>query len=227
MAMTGAAMVSLGAVIAIGIEDDPGLQASETSSPEPALITATATTPSTAPTPADRPRDPARSEAPTPLHLAAHPNLPQRAEQGDARAQSSLALAYLYGQGVAKDVRLARHWAEKSALQGDKEGQHVLGLISLAGLGVLQNFKAAIRWFEKAAQQNHAEAQYRLGVIYQKGYGVAVDKTKAHFWFNLAAAQGHLEATAARDRLMPIMSAEQVDAAQREALGWRPSAAKP
>ncbi|HSM21129.1 MAG TPA: tetratricopeptide repeat protein [Rubrivivax sp.] len=222
MTITGAVVASLATVIAFSVDDEEAnlaLSEFESSSPEPALAPA--------PAPAIRPGEAVRADAPAPLHPAAHPNLPQRAERGDAQAQSSLAIAYLYGQGVAKDVRLARQWAEKAALQGNAEGQYVLGLISLAGLGVLQNFQTAIQWFEKAAQQNHAEAQYRLGVIHQKGYGVDVDKTKAHFWFNLAAAQGQLEATAARDRLMPIMTAEQIDAAQRQALAWRPSAAKP
>lgn len=223
IAITGAVMASLGTVIAIGIDDEPDLYGSEASAPALAQTQTQIQTPA----PAAAPHDAKPGEVPTQLHLAAHPNLPQRAEQGDAKAQAALALAYLYGQGVAKDVRLARQWAEKASLQGHAEGQYVLGLISLAGLGVLQDFQAAIKWFEKAARQNHAEAQYRLGVIYQRGYGVGADKTKAHFWFNLAAAQGHLEATAARERLMPIMTAEQIDAAQREALAWRPSAAKP
>ena len=217
IAVTGAAAASLVAVIAVGLGGDLGLHETDASSPEPALALA----------PAAGPRDAARSVVPREIHLAAHPDLPQRAERGDAQAQSGLALAYLNGQGVPKDVGLARQWAEKAALQGHAEGQYQLGSMYLAGTGVLQDFPTALKWFEKAAQQNHAAAQYRLGLAYYNGHGVGVDKTKAYFWFNLAAAQGQREATAARDRLLPLLTAEQIASAQREGLAWKPVAAKP
>lgn len=214
-AVTAAVVASLGAVLAVGLGG--GLDLSEADASSPAPVDA----------PAAGPRSAARSVAPNEMHLAAHPDLPQRAEQGDARAQSGLALAYLNGQGVPKDVGLARQWAEKAALQGHAEGQYLLGSMYLAGTGVLQDFPTALKWFEKAAQQNHAAAQYRLGLAYYNGYGVGVDKTQAYFWFNLAAAQGHREATAARDRLLPLLTAEQIASAQREGLAWKPAAAKP
>lgn len=217
VAVTGAVVASLGAVMAFVVGGDLGLNEADASSPEPALALA----------PAARPRDAMRNDAPREMHLAAHPDLPQRAEQGDAKAQSGLALAYLNGQGVPKDVGLARQWAEKAALQGHAEGQYILGSMYLAGTGVLQDFPTALKWFEKAAQQNHAAAQYRLGLAYYNGYGVGVDKTKAYFWFNLAAAQAQPEATAARDRLLPLLTAEQIASAQREGLAWKPAAAKP
>jgi len=217
VAVAAAVVASLGAVIAVGMGGDLGLYEADASLPEPALAHA----------PAAGPRDAMRSDAPREMHLAAYPDLPQRAEQGDAQAQSGLALAYLNGQGVPKDVGLARQWAERAAFQGHAEGQYLLGSMYLAGSGVLQDFPTALNWFEKAAQQNHAEAQYRLGLAYYNGYGVGVDKTKAYFWFNLAAAQGQREATAARDRLLPLLTAEQVASAQREGLAWRPGAVKP
>ena len=217
VAVAAAVVASVGAIVAVGLAGGLGLHESDASSPEPALADA----------PATRPRDAMRSGASREMHLAAHPDLPQRAEQGDANAQSGLALAYLNGQGVPKDVGLARQWAEKAAFQGHAEGQYLLGSMYLAGAGVLQDFPTALKWFEKAAQQNHAAAQYRLGLAYYNGHGVGVDKTKAYFWFNLAAAQGQREATAARDRLLPLLTAEQIASAQREGLAWKPVAAKP
>ncbi len=217
IAVTGAVSASLAVVIAVGMGGGPGPHQSDASSPEPAPPNA----------PAATPRNAMGSEAPKEMHLAAHPDLPQRAEQGEAQAQSSLALAYLKGLGVTKDVRVARLWAEKAALQGDAQGQYLLGWMYLDGSGVLQDFKTALKWFEKAAQQNHAEAQYRLGLMHYNGYGVGMDKSKAYFWFNLAAAQGQREATAARDRLLPLLTAEQIAEAQRKGLTWKPAAAKP
>jgi hypothetical protein len=217
VAVPAAFVASLGAVVAVGLGPDLGLHETDAPSPEP--------TPAHAP--AAGPLDAMRSDVPREMHLAAYPDLPERAEQGDANAQSGLALAYLNGQGVPKDVGLARQWAEKAAFQGHAEGQYLLGSMYLAGTGVLQDFATALKWFEKAAQQNHAAAQYRLGMAYYNGYGVGVDKPKAYFWFNLAAAQGQREAGAARDRLLPLLTAEQIASAQREGLAWKPAAAKP
>jgi len=215
--VSAAVVASLAAVIAVGIGGGLGLHESDASSTDPALAKATTA----------EPHDAMRSDAPKDLHLAAYPDLPRRAAQGEAQAQSSLALAYLKGQGTTKNLRLARQWAEKAALQGHAEGQYLLGSMYMDGSGVLQDFQTALMWFEKAAHQNHAEAQYRLGLMYYNGYGVGMEKSKAYFWFNLAAAQGQRDATAARDRLLPLLTPEQIAEAQRKGLAWRPSGSKP
>ena len=215
-AFVAAAGLLFGTAIAIAISSGLALHEAQESSPAP-VATPSRANEATVATP---------SEAAA-MALAANPGLNRLAEQGDPKAQSSLALAYLSGQGMAKDLALARRWAEKSALQGHADGQYTLGSMYLAGRGVLQNFQTAFKWFEKAAQQNHAESQYRLGTMYYSGHGVGIDKTKAYVWFNLAAAQGHQKAAEARDRLLPTMTADQVAFAQREAQAWRPSSEKP
>jgi len=150
-----------------------------------------------------------------------------QAEKGDARAQYHLAVAYLNGQGVARNTALALKWLEKAAEQDHADAQYALGTIHLAGRGVRQNFQTAFKWFDKAAQQNHAESQYQVGLMYRSGGGVAIDKTRSYVWFNLAAAQGHARAAIERDRLLPTMTADQVAVAQRNADAWRPTATKP
>ena len=156
----------------------------------------------------------------------ASPGLLRLAEQGDARAQFNLGLAYVNGQGVVKNMTLAVAWFEKAGQQGLADAQYALGSMYVTGRGVRQNFETAFRWFEKAAQQNHGAAQYETGVMYRTGNGVATDKTKAYVWFNLAAAQGNTQATIERDRLLPTMTSEQVALGQRLAHSWRPTAGK-
>lgn len=157
----------------------------------------------------------------------AYPGLSELAERGDARAQVTLAMAYLNGQGVARSAALALKWAERSARQGHAEGQYLLASMYLTGRGTLQNFQKASEWFEKAAQQNHAESQYRLGSMCRSGHGIGVDKARAYVWFSLAAAQGHQRAAEDRDSLLTALSSDQIALAQREAQAWRPSSAKP
>lgn len=148
------------------------------------------------------------------------------AERGDAKAQFQLGMSYRNGQADSQDSTLAYKWIAQSAQQGHADAQYVVGTMHLAGHGVLQSFPTAIEWFERAAQQNHADAQYNLGRMYRRGYGIAASNTKAYMWFNLAAAQGHDRAREARDNLLPLMTPDQIKAAQHDSQEWRPVAAK-
>ena len=48
------------------------------------------------------------------------------AQQGDARAQTSLAILYLKGRGVPQNKTKAEEWAGRAAAQGYKPGQRLL-----------------------------------------------------------------------------------------------------
>lgn len=164
------------------------------------------------------------AEAPMRAVVIADDAIAALADQGDAKAQLQLGMAYRDGRAGRADPALAYQWIARSAQQGYADAQYVLGSLHLAGHGVLQSFPSAIEWFERAAQQNHADAQYNLGRLYRRGYGIAADNVRAYVWFNLAAAQGHDRAREARDSLLPLMTPEQIKAAQRESLAWRPVA---
>jgi len=73
------------------------------------------------------------------------------AEQGDARAQSSLASMYENGRGVPKDFVAAASWYQRAAAQGDVGAQLNLGLIYAKGHGVPQDYVSAYMWFDLAA----------------------------------------------------------------------------
>ena len=51
----------------------------------------------------------------------------QRAEQGEAKAQTNLALMYLKGEGVSSDQEKAIYWLRKAAEQGLATAQYMLG----------------------------------------------------------------------------------------------------
>jgi uncharacterized protein len=148
------------------------------------------------------------------------------AEQGDGKAQYELGMAYLRGEGTVIDLGLAYKWIEKSATQGYADAQFALGHMHQGGRGALQSLPLAFKWYELAAQQEHAEAQYRLGLMYRIGQGVQMDKPKAYIWFTIAAAQGHVRAREARDNLLPALTPQQAEEAQRAAQEWRPALAK-
>lgn len=116
------------------------------------------------------------------------------AQQGDAQAQTSLALLYLTGHGVPQDDTAAMGWFRKAAEQGYAKAQYNLAYMYANGRGDWQNFRLAIEWFRKAAEQQHADAQLNLGLMYADGEGVAQDYAQAEKWYRLAAEQGNASA---------------------------------
>ena len=113
------------------------------------------------------------------------------AEEGDAKAQSSLAYMYSHGEGVPKDNTEAVRWYRKSADQGDARGQNGLGYKYEYGQGVTLDYAEALRWYRKAADQGYAKAQVSLGSMYYYGYGVTQDRAEAARWYRKAADQGY------------------------------------
>ena len=91
---------------------------------------------------------------------------------GDAGAQNDLGCAYSSGDGVAKNLKEAFMWFERSAKQGNKYGQYNVGRYYQYGFGVVKNVQSAIEWYEKSALQGYGKAANMLGQIYEAGYTI-------------------------------------------------------
>ena len=162
------------------------------------------------------------------------------AAQGEAVAQTSLGLMYGYGQGVPRDWAQARAWWSKAAAQGEAPGepaaQYRFGWAYVYGQGVPRDYAQALAWYRKAeaqgeaANQELAEAQYLLGWMYANGRGVPRDYVAAYALFKLSTSlDGSVDNRAAliRNRLMDLMTPEQVTAGQALAVKmWRIGAIK-
>jgi uncharacterized protein len=151
------------------------------------------------------------------------------AEQGDARAQSTLGLLYYRGRGVQKDDAEALRWFRLAAGRGNAVAEFNLGLMYADGHGVPQNHDEAAKWYRLAADQGHPQAQYNLGLWYAQGDGGTPDNVRAHMWFNLAAARfpasdirNRSAAVTSRDAVALNMTSEQVAEAQQLAREWKP-----
>lgn len=116
------------------------------------------------------------------------------ADRGDANAQNSLGVMYLYGQGARRDYTQARKWFRQAAALGSPAAQFNLGEMYFRSQGVEQDLLEAARWYNRAAEQGHSRAQFTLAAFYLIGAGVRVNPQKAAYWFERAAAQGHAEA---------------------------------
>jgi TPR repeat protein len=116
------------------------------------------------------------------------------AEQGDAKAQTGLAIMYFLGQGVTMNLAAAMDWSQKAAEQGSPVAQYLLGQIYQHPWDPeVRDLNAAFKWYSKAADQGYADAQDELGGMYELGLGVPRDYAKAEQWF---AKAGDLRAIA-------------------------------
>jgi TPR repeat protein len=116
-----------------------------------------------------------------------------RADNGDARAQAGLALAYLRGGKVGANPRAAMHWAGQAARAGDPLGQYLMGTFYHQGEVVPADPRRAFRWFAAAAARGNIRAMHNLAIAYAEGLGTAKDVAKAAGWFARAAERGYVD----------------------------------
>jgi len=113
------------------------------------------------------------------------------AENGDVRAQATLALIYDHGQGIDRDRQQALYWYTQAASAGLAQAQYDLGTKYYRGDGVAHAPDKAITWWRQAAHSGMPEAQYNLALAYDRGVGVDSNPEQALHWYLQAARQGY------------------------------------
>ena len=127
---------------------------------------------------------------------------------GDASAQYGLGQAYLYGRGVATDLKQARLWFEKSAAQSYAPAQDNLGLL----LFQEGERAAALPLLERSAARGEPRAQYVLGTAKFNGDLVDRDWVGAYALMTRASAAGLPQASRAlaqMDTQIPLAQRQQ------------------
>ena len=94
------------------------------------------------------------------------------AEQGLARAQSSLGSHYDQGSGVEQSYSEAIYWYEKAAEQGDNFAYWALGSAYRWGRGVERSEEQALYWFRKACDNFFDEACNDINSIKRGDYKI-------------------------------------------------------
>ena len=115
----------------------------------------------------------------------------QAAENGLAKAQTTLALHYVEGDIVKKDFDRAFNLFRAAASSGDLEGIVGLGMNYANGYGCEKDLAKAAQLFEVAAEQGAAQAQFNLAWSYHYGLGVYRNLELALKWYSAAAEQGN------------------------------------
>jgi len=158
-------------------------------------------------------------------HAAAYEIWSHLAEGGDPAAQFNVAMMYVRGQGVERDLARAAAWFRKSAEQGRVDAQAKLGALYAHGQGVQQDFNEAARWLDKAAQGGDGASQYDLAVLYANGTGVEQDYSAAYYWFTRASISGFIAAQEAQEQLRQMLPPAQIAMVERmiqQELGLEP-----
>jgi TPR repeat protein len=158
--------------------------------------------------------------------------LRKAAAQGYGDAEFQLGQLYDFGFGVAQDERVALEWYRKAAAHGSAAAQRAVGDFYRKGRGVAIDDAEAARWYRRGADGDDVRAQYELGQLYFNGTGITRDYEAAYLWFSLAASQapfidnrkGLLEL---RNIAGARMTPDQVNAAERRVIGWKPRRARP
>ncbi|MDR1110176.1 MAG: sel1 repeat family protein [Deltaproteobacteria bacterium] len=132
----------------------------------------------------------------------------ERAENGEARAQYELGLAYSSGRQVVQDLEEAVNWWRQAFEQGLEEPIYELAqAYGQGGPGLERDLAESFYWWLQAAKWGRLEAAtqacWRVGQAYANGVGVAQDFDQARRWLAKASEQGLAEAEAFLSQLVP------------------------
>lgn len=148
--------------------------------------------------------------------------LRKAAEAGDLQAQTNLGDFYRNGMGVEKSDTEAAKWFNIAANRGKAKAQYSLGILLHDGNGIKQDKAQALNWFKRSAEQGYVPAQISLGFNSLQGEGGQMDYEKAYYWFAIAARENDEEAVTLRERVSKALSAEQLDAVNKQVKAWSP-----
>lgn len=88
----------------------------------------------------------------------------EKAQQGDAEAQSYVGEIYEKGLGLPSDYKTAHAWYLKAAEQGYSRAMINLGYLYEKGLGVEQNSIIALNWYRKASGITDNDIDYTSAI---------------------------------------------------------------
>lgn len=132
------------------------------------------------------------------------------AKKGDPKAKFELGVMYLYGQGVATDLKKGLGYIRDSHLnnskiiafgetkikadENDRDAAFKLSQMYKEGEGVKLNLEMAFLYCRRAATQGLPAAQCELGNMYFKGVGVRKDLEMAEEYYKDAIKQNYIDA---------------------------------
>jgi TPR repeat protein len=118
----------------------------------------------------------------------------QLAQENDPKAIHELAIIYLTGDKIAKNINKAHELFKKASELGNADSTYFLAKIYLSDKTIYFDEKKAYNTFVDAANQNNAKAQLMIGRFFLMGGIVPKDYEKALHYFKLASKQKEYDA---------------------------------
>ena len=91
------------------------------------------------------------------------------ADQGHAKAQYNLGVAYANGEGVIQDYKTAIKWYILSAEQGYAKAQYNLGVMYALGQGVIEDKVYAHMWGNILNSNGHEDGKKIMDYLLKQG----------------------------------------------------------
>ncbi|MCH2173123.1 sel1 repeat family protein [Myxococcota bacterium] len=153
--------------------------------------------------------------------------LRRAARKGDARAQYSLAVLLLRGEGVAYNSDLAARWLRRAVDSLHLRAHVLLGNLYASGEGVERDDTRAMGLYRLAAERGSAKAQVAVASMLYSGRGADRDDEEAFMWLLLAQNQGESSAKQLLERLSEKLAQGQQSRAFERAMAWTPTDSGP
>jgi FkbH-like protein len=118
----------------------------------------------------------------------------RRRGRGESEAETALALLYLRGDGVPRDIARAEALLRRAAERGHGPASLELGHLYSGGYGTRARESEALDWYRAAAATGQAEAQLLVAHQLLNGIGCAADAAAAAHCLRQAARQGDARA---------------------------------
>lgn len=112
------------------------------------------------------------------------------AARGDPGAIYSVGVAYAFGNGIEKDVVMARGFFEQAAAKGNVRAAFNLATIYHNGMGVKKDPGKAMGYMRQAAKGSDPETYHGMGTFYRLGVGVEASREMAIHWYLKGARLG-------------------------------------
>lgn len=145
----------------------------------------------------------------------------KQAEAGDAKAQIAFAEQFV----ALQKFTLAERWYRAAALQGESAAMVALGDLYASNRGsgtnlVKANPTNSVALYKLAASLGHSKAHMQLAQAYRNGIGARKDVIRAYSHYKLSGAPG---VQPLLNQIIPEMSQEQIDAAERMVANFKPA----
>lgn len=105
------------------------------------------------------------------------------AERGHPDALYDVGVAYAFGNGITKDINIARGYFQQSAAKGNSRAAFNMAAIYKKGLGVKKDYNIAMGYMLDAVKGGDVETYYGMGNFYYLGIGVKASREQAVFWY--------------------------------------------